>query len=267
MDKVIWICIPTYNEVENLQRTTRRIWEVLPDAQILIIDDASPDGTGRLADDLARKDPRLGVLHRREKAGLGAAYLAGFREVLARGATHIVQMDADLSHNPSILPMLIDALDAHDFAVGSRLVEGGGVEGWAWYRQLISRLGNLYADWMLNLPIRDLTGGFNAYRADVLARLDDRRFETTGYGFQIELKWFALTMGFRGVEVPIVFQERELGHSKISSFVSTKSTSPSPSVSTARLKSRPSHMNPPASKIARSCFPLIPKDSMCSCLI
>lgn len=216
MNKAVWICVPTYNEVENIERTVLQILEVVPDVRVLVIDDASPDGTGHLADKLARSEPRLAVLHRREKAGLGAAYLEGFQNVLDRGATHIVQMDADLSHNPHTLPKLINALDTHDLAVGSRLVSGGGVEGWGWHRRLISRCGNLYADWMLGLSVRDLTGGFNAYRAEVLSRLGEWKFETTGYGFQIELKWFALTRGFRGVEIPIVFRERELGYSKMS---------------------------------------------------
>ena len=216
MDRAIWICIPTYNERENLERTLEAVWSVVPEVNILVIDDGSPDGTGQLADRLATAQPRLQVLHRTEKAGLGAAYLAGFREVLRRGATHVVQMDADLSHDPAVLPKLISALDVYAVAVGSRLVDGGGVEGWGWHRRLISRAGNLYADLMLGLPIRDLTGGYNAYRAEVLQRLDARAFETTGYGFQIELKWFALSRGYQAVEVPIVFRDRELGKSKMS---------------------------------------------------
>lgn len=216
MDKAIWICIPTYNERENLERTLAALWTVVADANVLIIDDGSPDGTGALADHLAESNPRLRVLHRKEKAGLGAAYLAGFREVRRLGATHVVQMDADLSHDPAVLPKLIEELENYDVAVGSRLVKGGGVEGWGWHRRLISRCGNLYADWMLGLPIKDLTGGYNAYRVEVLTKLDEREFETTGYGFQIELKWYALSKGYRAVEVPILFRDRELGHSKMS---------------------------------------------------
>ena len=216
MNRAIWVCMPTYNEYENLERTLRELWRYMPEASVLVIDDGSPDGTGELADRLATSEPRLAVLHRSEKAGLGAAYLAGFRDVLGRGATHVVQMDADLSHDPSVLPKLIEALESYSVAVGSRLVSGGGVEGWGWHRRLISRFGNLYADLMLSLPIRDLTGGYNAYRAEVLRRLDERSFETTGYGFQIELKWFALSKGYRATEVPIVFKDRELGKSKMS---------------------------------------------------
>ena len=216
MDRAIWVCMPTYNEYENLERTLQQLWLYMPDASVLVIDDGSPDGTGELADRLAASEPRLAVLHRSEKAGLGAAYLAGFRDALARGATHVVQMDADLSHDPSVLPKLIESLENYSVAVGSRLVAGGGVEGWGWHRRLISKFGNLYADLMLSLPIRDLTGGYNAYRAEVLRRLDERCFETTGYGFQIELKWFALSKGYRAVEVPIVFKDRELGKSKMS---------------------------------------------------
>ena len=216
MSRAIWICIPTYNERENLERTLDAVWSVVAEVNILVIDDGSPDGTGQLADRLAAVEPRLKVLHRTEKAGLGAAYLAGFREALRLGATHVVQMDADLSHDPAVLPKLIAALDVYGIAVGSRLVDGGGVEGWSWHRRLISRCGNLYADLMLGLPIRDLTGGYNAYRAEVLQKLDTRNFETTGYGFQIELKWFALSQGYQAVEVPILFRDRELGQSKMS---------------------------------------------------
>ena len=216
MNRVTWICIPTYNERENLERTLNAVWTVLPEVHVLVIDDGSPDGTGALADRLAQDNSRLRVLHRQEKAGLGAAYLAGFREVLQLGATHVVQMDADLSHDPKVLPKLLDALETYSVAVGSRLVKGGGVDGWGWHRRLISRCGNLYADLMLGLPIRDLTGGYNAYRAEVLEKLDGRDFETTGYGFQIELKWFALRQGFKAVDVPILFRDRELGKSKMS---------------------------------------------------
>ena len=141
MERMIWICIPTYNEYENLERTLEAIWRVMPEVSVLIIDDGSPDGTGQLADRIAESETRLAVLHRSEKAGLGAAYLAGFREVLARGATHVVQMDADLSHDPNVLPKLIDALERFSVAVGSRLVAGGGVEGWGLHRRLISKLG------------------------------------------------------------------------------------------------------------------------------
>ena len=216
MNRDIWVCMPTYNEYENLERTLSAVWRALPEASVLIIDDGSPDGTGALADHLAASEPRLKVLHRAEKAGLGAAYLAGFRNVLARGATRVIQMDADLSHDPKVLPELVEALERYSVAVGSRLIAGGGVEGWGLHRRLISKLGNLYADAMLNLPIKDLTGGYNAYRSEVLERLDERSFETTGYGFQIELKWFALSRGYQAVEIPIWFRDRELGKSKMS---------------------------------------------------
>ena len=220
------VLLPTYNERENLDAILDAILAAQPDFHVLVIDDASPDGTGALADARAAGDPRVHVLHRAGKQGLGKAYVAGFAWALAdpSGFTHVFEMDADFSHDPRYLGALLRACTegGADVAVGSRYVPGGGTEGWPWHRQLISRGGGLYARTLLGLPIQDPTAGFVCIRRRVLETLDLGRLETQGYGFQIELKYRALHADFRVVEVPIVFVERERGQSKMSGKIAAE---------------------------------------------
>jgi dolichol-phosphate mannosyltransferase len=214
----VWVVLPTYNEIDNLEPVVAAILDALPQGQILVVDDGSPDGTGRLADTLAAHEPRVHVLHRTMKEGLGAAYQAGFRWVLDRPDTAaVVQMDADFSHDPRDLRRLLAPLmgDA-DLAVGTRYIRGGGTVGWPWYRQLISRGGNTFARTVLLLRYRDLTGGFKAWRRELLESIRLREVQAHGYGFQIETTWWAHRRGARIVQVPIVFRERQAGSSKMS---------------------------------------------------
>ena len=193
------------------------ILEALPQAQVLVVDDGSPDGTGQLADTIAAREPRATVLHRSAKEGLGPAYRAGFRWVLDRPETQaVVQMDADFSHDPRDLPRLLAPLMAGaDLALGSRYVPGGGTAGWPWYRRLISRGGTTFARTVLLLPYRDLTGGFKAWRRELLDSIRLRDMGVNGYGFQIETTWWAHRRGARIVQVPIIFRERTAGRSKM----------------------------------------------------
>lgn len=213
------ICIPTYNEVENLPLIVPAILREVPAAHVLIADDNSPDGTGALADALAAKDQegRIYVLHRRGKEGLGKAYLAAFAWALERDYRFVFEFDADFSHNPSYLPGFVAELDrGADVVVGSRRIPGGGVEDWGATRRFISWGGSLYARTVLGVPVRDLTGGFNGFRREVLEAIDLASVSSTGYCFQIELKYRALKQGFRVVERPIVFPDRVRGVSKMS---------------------------------------------------
>ena len=211
------VCMPTYDEVENLANALVRIHRYEPGVDVLVIDDSSPDGTGDLADAIAARDTRVAVLHRTAKDGLGRAYLAGFEWGLAHGYECIVEMDADGSHRAQDLPRLLDAVEAGaDLALGSRWMRGGSVQGWALHRLLLSRAGNRYARTMLALPYRDVTGGFRAFRAARLGRLDLAAVRSEGYCFQIDLVRRAHAAGLRVVEVPITFVEREHGVSKMS---------------------------------------------------
>jgi dolichol-phosphate mannosyltransferase len=212
------IVIPTYDEAENLPRIVPAVLAEIPAAHVLVVDDDSPDGTGRLADELAARDARVHVLHRRGKEGLGKAYVDGFRWALARDYAFVVQMDADFSHDPRYLAGFIAELRSGlaDGIVGSRRVPGGGVRDWGALRRLISWGGSFYARTVLWVPLRDLTGGFNAWRREVLQAIALEQLEATGYAFQIELKVKALRAGFRLVERPIVFPDRKLGQSKMS---------------------------------------------------
>lgn len=210
------IITPTYNEAENLPRLLEGVFGALPDTHVLIVDDASPDGTGQLADERAASDDRVHVLHREGKLGLGTAYIAGFQWALARDYTHIFEMDADLSHQPKYLPDFLAAADSADLVLGSRRIPGGGVEGWGPGRKFISQGGTLYARLILGLPFTDLTGGFKCFRREVLAALDLETVRSEGYAFQIELTWRAHRKGFRIAEVPIIFPDRTLGASKMS---------------------------------------------------
>ncbi|MBV9649283.1 MAG: polyprenol monophosphomannose synthase [Pseudonocardiales bacterium] len=220
------VVIPTYNERANLPVVLRRLHDAVPDADALIVDDNSPDGTGVLADELASADSRLQVLHRAAKAGLGAAYVAGFRWALDRGYDVVVEMDADGSHAPEDLPRLLNALVTNsdsapgaDVVLGSRYVPGGRVVNWARYRQWLSRGGNVYSRIALGVGLTDLTGGFRAYRRHVLDSIDLATVASQGYCFQVDLAWRSVRGGFTITEVPIVFTEREQGQSKMTSSV------------------------------------------------
>jgi dolichol-phosphate mannosyltransferase len=214
------VCLPTYNERDNLGPMVRALDDVVRrhelDARVLVIDDSSPDGTGELADRLTGEFRFLSVLHRPKKEGLGAAYLAGFVWALATDADRIVEMDCDFSHDPDDLPRLLAATENADLALGSRYVEGGGTRNWSVARRAVSRFGSLYARILLGVGIRDLTGGFKCFRRSVLETIGLERISTKGYAFQIETTYRALKVGSRVVEVPIVFSEREAGTSKMS---------------------------------------------------
>jgi dolichol-phosphate mannosyltransferase len=213
-----WVVLPTYNERENLERIVAAILAAVPEASLLVVDDASPDGTGVIADTLAARNPRVSVLHRAGKEGLGVAYRDGFRWVLDRpDARAVVQMDADFSHDPADLPrMLAPLMRNADLVLGTRYMRGGGTVGWPWYRKLISRGGTMFARTVLLLPYRDLTGGFKAWRRELLDAIRLRETSGSGYGFQIETTWWAHRRGAVIREVPIVFRERVAGTSKMS---------------------------------------------------
>jgi dolichol-phosphate mannosyltransferase len=215
-----WIVLPTYCEADNVERMVRALRAALPDAHVLVVDDASPDGTGALADGLAAADPQVSVLHRVGKHGLGPAYIAGFDHALAHGAGTICAIDADFSHDPAALPVLRAAVaDGADLALGSRYVAGGGVEGWAPWRRAVSRAGCAYARAVLRVPVRDLTGGIKCWRAEALEATGFRTARSLGYAFQVELTYRALRAGLRVAELPITFRERREGQSKLSGHV------------------------------------------------
>lgn len=214
------ICIPTYNERENLDRIVPAVLQVVPEVQILVIDDNSPDGTGEMADSLAAADPRVHVLHRAGKEGLGRAYQDGFAWAIDRDFAAVFEMDADFSHQPSYLPTLLGCLQDADVVVGSRRVSGGGVEDWGPLRRFISWGGSQYAKNVLGVHVNDLTGGFNGFRRKVLEDiLGTGGIKSNGYGFQVELKYRSIRLGYRVVESPIVFPDRERGQSKMSSKI------------------------------------------------
>jgi dolichol-phosphate mannosyltransferase len=209
------ICLPTYNERENLPRVIGALEPL--GVRVLVIDDGSPDGTGELADRLAADRAWVSVLHRPRKEGLGPAYLAGFREVLQGDAEYVLEMDADLSHDPADVPRLIDTCaTGADLALGSRYVEGGGTKNWSRGRRFVSAGGSFYARTLLGVPIRDLTGGFKCFKREVLETIDLDAVHSKGYAFQIELTYRTLRAGFEVVEVPIVFADRTHGASKMS---------------------------------------------------
>jgi dolichol-phosphate mannosyltransferase len=219
---VPWVVIPTFDEAENVERVVGLAQETLRVAcpegfRVLVVDDRSPDGTGDIADRLAAARPdEVAVLHRERPDGLGPAYLAGFATALEAGATYVMEMDADLSHDPRDLARLLDAVrGGADVALGSRYVPGGGVSDWGLVRRVISRGGSWYARTVLGLGVRDLTGGFKCFRAEVLRSIDLETVRSVGYAFQVELTWRAVRSGFRVVEVPIVFRDRTLGSSKM----------------------------------------------------
>ncbi len=212
------VLLPTYNEKENIQTIVPAIIEAAP-VDVWILDDNSPDGTGDLADELVAKYKSVFVTHRTEKKGLGAAYIDGYQKALDAGYEKILQMDADFSHSPSYLPTLLELSEEHDVVLGSRWVGNGGTKNWPWHRRFISRGGSLYARTMLGVPVRDLTGGFKAFRREVLEKIALCEVRATGYAFQIEMTYRALELGFDVFETPIVFVEREDGESKMSKAI------------------------------------------------
>ena len=214
----VWVILPTYNEAENVRPITAAILGSLPAATVLVVDDGSPDGTGRIADELAAADPRIKVRHRAAKQGLGRAYLDGFGVALDGGATIIAQMDADFSHDPAALPGLVGPIqdDTADLVIGSRYTRGGGVVDWGFGRRLLSRGGSLFARTVLGLGPSDLTGGFKAWRASTLAAVPFDGVHAGGYVFQIEMTYRASRAGARIREVPITFRDRTVGQSKMS---------------------------------------------------
>lgn len=214
------VLLPTYNEIDNLARVMQRIRAAVPDADVLVLDDDSPDGTGKLADEMAGEDAAIMVLHRTTKDGLGAAYLAGFEWGLERGYEYLVEIDADGSHPPELLPeMLAEAADGADLVIGSRYVPGGSVVNWPLHRQLLSRVGNQYVRLLLGMPVRDATAGYRVYRADALRTVGLETVESHGYCFQTDLTWRAARAGMQIREVAITFTEREYGDSKMSGDV------------------------------------------------
>ena len=216
-DPRVLVVVPTYDERENLPLTLGRVRAAVPSAHVLVVDDASPDGTGEVADEWAAGDDHVHVLHRPGKTGLGAAYIEGFRWGLAQGFDVLVEMDADGSHQPEQLPSLLERVAAGaDLVLGSRWVPGGSVLNWPRHREVLSRGGNLYTRLALGVPLRDATGGYRAFRAGALEKIGLDDVESQGYCFQVDLAWRALRTGLRVEEVPITFVERELGASKMS---------------------------------------------------
>jgi dolichol-phosphate mannosyltransferase len=209
------ICIPTYNERDNVPSLVEEILATT-DAHVMLIDDNSPDGTGQVADLLAQSEPRIQVVHRPKKEGIGKAYVDGFRRALAGGFEVVFQMDADFSHQPRYLPSMIDALRSADMVIGSRYVEGGGTVNWSIARRALSRGSNLYARFLLDVPYRDATAGFVGFRRHVLEAINFETIDATSYAFQVELKYRAHRLGFTIAELPIVFFDRTAGASKLS---------------------------------------------------
>jgi dolichol-phosphate mannosyltransferase len=233
------VCLPTYNESENLEPMVRALADVLgPDDRVLVVDDNSPDGTGEIADRLAAELSFVDVLHRPRKEGLGPAYLAAFERALADGAELVLEMDCDFSHRPEDARRLIDAAAGADLVLGSRYVPGGHVGNWGLGRRVISRGGSLYAQLLLGVAVRDLTGGFKCYRRAVLERIDLDAIDSRGYAFQIETTYRALQAGFRVVEVPISFVDREVGGSKMSRAIVLEAIWKVPALRLAALRGR-----------------------------
>jgi len=219
----VWLVLPTYNEAENIEAIVAAAQPQLASTglehRILVVDDGSPDGTGRIADRLATEDARVEVLHRTSKDGIGPAYLAGFERALAGGADLVMEMDSDFSHDPADIPRLVAAAERADLVLGSRYVPGGGVTDWGLLRRLVSRGGSLYAKLILGIPVDDLTGGFKCFRREVLERLDLEGVDADGYGFQIEMTYRTIRAGFSVEEVPILFRDRRVGSSKMSARI------------------------------------------------
>ena len=236
------ICLPTYNERENLEPMVRALAKVFAgnglDGSVLVIDDGSPDGTGAIADALAEELDWVAVLHRERKEGLGPAYLAGFRRVLFEGAELVMEMDCDFSHDPNDVPRLVAAAEGADVVIGSRYAEGGGTRNWGLVRRAVSRFGCLYAQVILGMRVKDSTAGFKCYRRAVLEAIDLDRIDSKGYAFQIETVYRALRKGFRVVEVPIRFTDREEGSSKMSRGIVAEAIVKVPALRLAALTRR-----------------------------
>jgi dolichol-phosphate mannosyltransferase len=216
----VWVILPTYDEAENLETIVAAVLASVPGVHVLVVDDSSPDGTGAIAERIAAERDDVEVLHRPRKSGLGRAYVAGFEHALRAGAGSVVQMDADLSHDPADLPRLLEPLaEGADLVLGSRYVPGGGIRDWDALRRGISRFGCEYARRVLGVSVRDLTGGFKAFRASALEAIDYAGVRSQGYAFQVELTYRALRRGLRVEEIPIVFRERERGRSKMSAMI------------------------------------------------
>jgi dolichol-phosphate mannosyltransferase len=247
---VAWLILPTYNEAENIEAIVDAAGAVLAEAspegfRVLIVDDSSPDGTGELADRLAAEKDWVRVLHRTEKSGIGPAYLAGFALALEAGAGCLMEMDSDFSHDPGDLARLLQAIrDGADLALGSRYVPGGGVTDWSLLRRFISEGGSTYARVVLGLHVRDLTGGFKCFRREVLEAIDFASVRSHGYAFQVELTYRAVRAGFRVIEVPIVFRDRQEGHSKMSWRITVEAMWLVPALRFSRTAG--STQNPPA---------------------
>ncbi len=212
----VLIIIPTYNEKENIQNIVQAVFAQNLGVDILIVDDSSPDGTAQIVQGLQKSNSKLHLLSRPGKQGLGRAYIAGFNWGIEQGYDILTEMDADFSHRPEDLGLLLDKLSDHDFAVGSRYVEGGRTVNWGIMRKIISRSGGVYSRLILGFPLNDWTGGFNAWKKEVLLGIDLSTVASNGYSFQIELKYKALKKGFKGAESPIIFEDRRVGHSKMS---------------------------------------------------
>jgi dolichol-phosphate mannosyltransferase len=213
------VVMPTYNEGENIARLIDTIFTLVPDIYITIVDDNSPDGTGQIADELAKKHSSIHVIHRSGKQGLGTAYIDGFTYALAAGADYIFEMDADFSHDPYRLPEFLNAIEEYDLVMGSRYLGGVRVEGWRFRRLLLSKFANMYASYIMVLPVWDFTGGFRCYRREVLERLVFDHIHSDGYAFQIEMLYHTIKHGFRIKEIPFLFRERKHGCSKISRHI------------------------------------------------
>jgi len=218
------IIIPTYNESENIEGIVRDILNLECGVSILIVDDNSPDGTGEIADRLSGEFREVHVRHRPGKQGLGTAYRYGFGEALDMGATCIFEMDADYSHDPRYIPQFLSAIGDHEVVIGSRYVDGGGVENWGFAREMISRGGNFYAKMCTELKVKDATSGYRCYRSEVLRAVDLSRISATGYGFQVEMAYVCTIMGFDVFELPIVFTDRRVGESKMSGGIVLEAT-------------------------------------------
>jgi dolichol-phosphate mannosyltransferase len=236
------VCLPTYNEIQNLEPMVRALGEVFErealDGSVLVIDDASPDGTGELADRLANELPYVDVLHRQAKQGLGPAYIAGFRRALAEDAELVMEMDCDFSHSPEDVPRLVRAAIGADLVIGSRYVPGGRVENWGLGRRLVSRAGSVYARLVLGIGIQDLTGGFKCFRRVVLETIDLDSVSSLGYTFQVETTYRALRAGFRVEEVAIAFSDREMGGSKMTNRIVAEAVWRIPALRLAAVRGR-----------------------------
>jgi dolichol-phosphate mannosyltransferase len=215
----IMVIVPTYNERNNIEPLVNNIFNVLPDTNILVVDDNSPDGTGELADGISRKDPRVRVLHRPSKMGLGKAYIAGFKYALSQSAEYIFEMDADFSHDPAALPAFMEKIKEYDVVIGSRYIKGISVVNWPLRRLILSLLANLYVRLILHLPVKDATAGFKCFRRKVLEAIDLDKINSNGYAFQIEMNYMAKRTGFTIAEIPIIFNDRHVGSSKMSRYI------------------------------------------------